>query len=181
MKLFNYSGYKLTVSEEAMLLKPFAAIVKRDKSKDKEVAMMELGYIYFLNDPRSDYMMYIDENERVNQIRLGEGIPESWQPDKLVQDACEFYASFKSESALLLEDTRIAISKLRNFLKTIDLAEVDDKGKPIYTLNTYTSTIAQIPKLITALDEAEKSVARDMAGSDRVRGSAEKSMFEDND
>lgn len=33
MKLFKYEGYNLTISEEAMLLKPFKTIWKRDKSK----------------------------------------------------------------------------------------------------------------------------------------------------
>lgn len=179
MKLFKYEGYNITISEEALTLKPFRDIWKRDKSKNKETALLELGYIYFMEDPRSDYQTYIDREERSKQIKLGEGIKESWKPDKLVNEAMKFYASFKSEAALLLEDIRVAIDKLREFIKTIDLKAVDDKGKPIYTLNTYTATIGQIPKLITSLDEAEKSIAKDIMHDDKVRGSVEKSMFED--
>ena len=179
MKLFKYEGYNLTISEEAILLKPFKNIWKRDKSKNKEKALMELGYIYFMEDPRSDYQTYIDPDERMHQIMLGEGIPDNWKPDVLVESAREFYASFKSEAALLLEDIRVAITKLREYIKKIDLDAVDDKGKPIYTLNTYTATIGQIPKLITSLDEAEKSITRDLAQNDKVRGAAEKSMYED--
>ena len=179
MKLFKYEGYNLTISEEALMLKPFKDIWKRDKSKNKETALMELAYIYFMEDPRSDYQTYIDRDERSKQVKLGEGMKESWNPDKLVIEAMEFYASFKSEAALLLEDIRVAITKLREFIKTIDLNATDDKGKPIYTLNTYTATIGQIPKLITSLDEAEKSIARDIVQSDKVRGAAEKGMYED--
>ena len=90
-----------------------------------------------------------------------------------------FFAAFKSESALLLEDIRVAITKLREFIKTIDLSATDDKGKPIYTLNTYTATIKQIPDLITSLDEAERTIAKENIQSDKVRGSVEKAMFED--
>ena len=179
MKLFKYSGYNLTISEEALMLKPFKDLWKRDKSKNKEQAMMELGYIYFMEDSRSDYQIYIDKEERSKHIKLGEGIKESWKPDKLVLDAQEFYASFKSESALLLEDIRVAITKLREFIKTIDLSATDDKGKPIYTLNTYTATIKQIPELITSLDEAEKTIAKEAISQDKVRGSVDKAMFED--
>lgn len=179
MKLFKYQGYNLTVSEEAMMLKPFKDIWKRDKSKNKDRAMQELAYIYFMEDTRSDYQIYIDREERSNQIKLGEGLPDDWKPDKLVTEAQEFYAKFKSESALLLEDIRIAITKLREFIKTIDLNAVDDKGKPIYTLNTYTATIKQIPELITSLDEAEKTIAKENISSDKVRGSIDKAMFED--
>lgn len=179
MKLFNYQGYNLTISEEAMMLKPFRDIWKRDKSKNKEKALQELSYIYFMEDSRSDYQIYVDKEERSKQVKLGEGIPDNWKPDKMVIDAQEFYASFKSEAALLLEDIRVAITKLREFIKTIDLSAVDDKGKPIYTLNTYTATIKQIPELITSLDEAEKSIHKEAVTSDKVRGSVEKAMFED--
>lgn len=179
MKLFKYEGYNLTISEEAFLLKPFKDIWRRDKSRTKENALKELGFIYFMEDPRSDYQTYIDRDERAKQVKLGEGIPESWVPDKLVKEAAEFYASFKSESALLLDDIRVAITKLREYIKTIDLNATDSNGKPIYTLNTFTSTISQIPKLITSLDEAERTIAKDIIQSDKVRGSAEKSMYED--
>lgn len=179
MKLFKYEGYDLTISEEAMLLKPFKTLWKRDKSKTKDNALRELGYIYFMADPRSDYQTYIDEEERSNQIKLGEGFREDWKPDKEVLEALAFYASFKSESALLLEDIRVAVNKLRKYMKDIDLNATDDKGRPVYTLNTYTDALNKIPKLITALDEAEKAIARDLIQSDRVRGSAEKAMYED--
>lgn len=179
MKLFKYQGFNLTISEEAMMLKPFKDLWKRDKSKNKEQALQELAYIYFMEDTRSDYQVYVDKEERSRQIKLGEGMKESWKPDKLVLEAQEFYAGFKSEAALLLEDIRVAITKLREFIKTIDLSATDDKGKPIYTLNTYTATIKQIPELITSLDEAEKTIAKETVSQDKVRGSAEKAMFED--
>lgn len=179
MKLFKLEGYNLRISEEAYTLKPFRDIWKRDRSANKERAIQELGYIYMMEDSRSDYQIYVDKEERSSQVKLGEGIPESWKPDKLVTEAQEFYAGFKSEAALLLEDIRVAITKLREFIKTIDLSAVDDKGKPIYTLNTYTATIKQIPELITSLDEAEKSIHKEAVTSDKVRGSVEKAMFED--
>ena len=58
----------------------------------------------------------------------------------------------------MAEDIRAAITNLREHIKTIDLSATDDKGKPLYTLNSYTATLAQIPKLIVALDEAEKLI-----------------------
>lgn len=179
MKLFKLEGYNLKISDEAFVLKPFRDIWKRDKTAGKDRAIQELGYIYMMEDTRSDYQVYIDREERSKQVKLGEGLPESWKPDKLVSTAQQFYASFKSESALLLEDIRVAITKLREYIKTIDLSATDDKGKPIYTLNSYTATIKQIPELITSLDEAERTIAKEVLGQDKVRGSIEKAMFED--
>lgn len=179
MKLFKYEGYKITISEEALLLKPFKEIWQRDKSKNKDRALQELGYIYFMSDPRSDYQYLVDEEERSKSIKEGEGIPNSWNPDKVVLDAITFYKSFKPTSALLLEDTRFAVDKLRKLLREIDLTQTDDKGKPIYTLNTITATIKQIPSLVKDLDEAEKTLSKEIMESSKVRGSQEKSMYED--
>ena len=179
MKLFRYEGYKLHISEEAFVLKPFKELWNRDKSKNKDKASQELGYIYFMCDPRSDYQYIVDEEDRAKAIKEGEGIDSKWKPDNKVIMAMEFYKTFKPVSALLLEDTRVAVDKLRQLLRNIDLTEVDDKGKPIYTLNTVTATIKQIPSLVKDLDEAEKAIAKEIMESDKVRGAQEKSMYED--
>ena len=179
MKLFKYEGYKLHISEEAFVLKPFKEIWNRDKTKNKDKALQELGYIYFMCDPRSDYQYIIDEEDRAKAIKEGEGLDSKWKPDNKVIEAMKFYKTFKPVSALLLEDTRIAVDKLRQLLRNIDLTEVDDKGKPIYTLNTITATIKQIPSLVKDLDEAEKAIAKEIMESDKVRGAQEKSMYED--
>lgn len=169
----------MSISEEAYLLKPFKLLWNRDRSKNKEKVLLEMGYIYFMADPRSDFQGISDEEQRSKAIILGEGLPEDWKPDRLVMEAMEYYKSFKPVSALLLEDTRFAINKLRTLLREIDLNQLDDKGKPIYTLNTITSTIKQIPSLVKDLDEAERAIAKEIMQSNKVRGAQEKSMYED--
>lgn len=142
MKLFAFKDYQVTISEEALLLKPFKKLWDRDKSKDKARALQELGFVYFFCDPRSDYMFLVDEDVRKEKIIEQEGLPKTWKIDKAIQEAIDLYKYLTQTTAsLLLEDTRIAVDKLRNLLKDIDLTEKDDKNKPIYTLNSVTSTI----------------------------------------
>ena len=179
MKLFRYEGYKLHISEEAFVLKPFKEIWNRDKTKNKDKALQELAYIYFMCDPRSDYQYIVDEDDRAKAIKEGEGIDSKWKPDNKVIEAMKFYKTFKPVSALLLEDTRIAVDKLRKLLREIDLTEVDDKGKPIYTLNSITTTIKQIPALVKDLNDAEKALNSEMKDAGRARGSGEKTIFDD--
>lgn len=179
MKLFRYEGYNITISEEALLLKPFKTLWDRDKSKDKYKAMQELGYIYFMEDPRSDYQTYIDKEERSKQIILGEGMAEGWTPDAKVKEAQEFYQGFKSAAALLLEDLRSSIQTLRLGLITQEnLTEVEIDKRP-KLLNDYASTIDRLLSLARKVDETEKNLAREIVQSDKVRGSAEKAMYED--
>ena len=84
-----------------------------------------------------------------------------------------------SPSSLLLQDTRELIDKLRKQLKEIDLTAVDEKGKPIYTLNTITSTIKQIPGLIKDLNDAEKAIISDIEENAKMRGNGIKKLLED--
>lgn len=181
IKLFKFESYNVTIEPEVLLLAPFKKLWDRDKSKDKSMAMQELAYIYFMGDPRSDYQYIIDEEERTKSIKEGQGMPTKWKPDKAVKDALAFYNSFKPASAGLLEDTRVAVNKLRQLLRDIDLEEKDDKGKPVYTLNTITATIKQIPGLVKDLDAAERTLAKDILAEARARGSQSKGAFEDED
>ena len=179
MKLLKFEGYKVVIEPELLTLKPFKDIWIRDKSKNKDKALQEIAFIFFMSDPRSDYQYIVDEEERAKAIKEGEGIDSKWKPDNKVIEAMKFYKTFKPVSALLLEDTRIAVDKLRKLLREIDLTEVDDKGKPIYTLNSITTTIKQIPALVKDLNDAEKALNSEMKDAGRARGSGEKTIFDD--
>ena len=179
IKLFHLENYEVEIEPEALMLKPFKMLWNRDRRIGHSVAKQELAYIYFVGDPRSDYQYIVDEEVRSQEVIKALGMPEDWRPDKLVKQALDFYKSFKPMSAGLLEDTRYAINKLREMLRDIDLDERDDKGKPVHTLASITSTIKQIPALVKDLDEAERTLAKDIAQDDKVRGTTEKNVFED--
>lgn len=174
MKLFKYEGYKITISEEAFSLKPFRMIWNRDRSKNKEKAMLELSYIYFMVDPRSDYQYLVDEDARSEAIKEAEGFADKWQPDKLVKEAMEFYATFKPASALLLEDTRLMVDKFRQKMRDIDFEELTVKE-----LKEVGALIKQIPGLVKDLDDAEKALAAEIQSQAKMRGQGQKTIFED--
>ena len=176
MKLFKYEGYRIVISEEALLLKPFKKIWDRDKTKNKEKAYMELGFIYFYCDPRSDYQYLTDEEERLKAIKEGEGIPDKWSPDNIVKEAMNFYNGFKPTSALLLEDTRNMVNGYRAKLREITKDMSDLEIKDIKDIG---AIIKQIPALVKDLDEAERAVSKEIIESNKVRGSQEKSIYED--
>lgn len=174
LKLFKYEGYKIVISEEAFALKPFRQIWMRDRSINKDRATMELGFIYFFCDPRSDYQYLTDEDERKEAIKEGEGLPPKWEPDKIVQEAMTFYNSFKPTSALLLDDTRLMVDKYRKRLR-----EQEFDGLEVKELKELGALIKQIPSLVKDLDEAEKALTSEMRNAGKMRGQGEKTIFED--
>lgn len=174
MRLFKREGYNFVISDEAYALKAFRQIWNRDRSQSKERAITELGYCYFMEDSRSDYKYIIDEGERKEAIKAGEGMKATWEPDTLVKEAQALYASFKTTSELLLEDTRMLVDKYRLKLRDMDLAELGVKET-----KELGAIIKLIPSMVKDLDEAERTIAKELAQSDKVRGAQEKAIYED--
>lgn len=174
MKLLKYEGYKVVIEPELLTLKPFKQIWTRDKTVNKDKALAEIAFIYFMADPRSDYQYLVDDKERMEAIKEGEGLPPKWQPDKIVIEAMDFYMSFKPMSALLLEDTRFMVDKYRKRLKAQEFDELEIKD-----LKEAGALIKQIPSLVKDLNEAEKALNSEMRESGRMRGQGEKTIFED--
>lgn len=180
MKLFKYESYKVVISEEALALKPFKQIWNRDRTANKDKAISELAYIYFMEDPASDYQYLVDRDERSEAIIEGEGLPTNWKPDKIVKEAMNFYSSFKTTSALILEDTRKVAENLRKALPTLDITEEDDKGRPKHTIASITKAIRELNILVKELAETERIIAKEMAENNgRVRGKRAKTLLED--
>ena len=174
MKLLKFEGYKVVIEPELLTLKPFKQIWTRDKTVNKDKALAEIAFIYFMADPRSDYQYLVDDKERMEAIKEGEGLPPKWQPDKVVTEAMDFYMSFKPISALLLEDTRFMVDKYRKRLKAQEFDDLEIKD-----LKEVGALIKQIPPLVKDLDEAEKALNSEMKSSGKMRGSGEKTIFED--
>lgn len=174
MKLLKYEGYKVTIAPEALALAPFKKIWNRDRTLNKDRAISEISYVYFMVDPRSDYQYLIDEEERSKAIIEGEGLPANWKPDKLIQEAMDFYGSMKPQASLLLEDTRLMVDKYRKKLRGLNFDELEVKD-----LKDMGALIKGIPDLVKALDEAERAVNAEMRNSGRMRGSGEKTIMED--
>lgn len=174
MKLLKYEGYKVVIEPELLTLKPFKQIWTRDKTVNKDKALAEIAFIYFMADPRSDYQYLVDDKERMEAIKEGEGLPPKWQPDKVVTEAMDFYMSFKPISALLLEDIRFMVDKYRKRLKAQEFDDLEIKD-----LKEVGALIKQISPLVKDLDEAEKALNSEMKSSGKMRGSGEKTIFED--
>lgn len=181
MHVLEFVNYEVVPTEECFLIKPIRDLYNKDTSKDKETFMRQLSVIYFMADPRSSYNYILDLDDRFNLIKEQEGLPKNFKLDKQLQAAIDIYKQHTlTASSLLLESTKIAVEKIRTFLRDIDLTKTDDKGKPIYTINSVTAAIKQIPQLAKDLSDAEKAVSKEIEETGRARGGNEsKKAFEE--
>lgn len=180
MKLVRINNYKLEVEDELLLLKPFKDLYKSDKSKEKSKFFDFLTMVYYTYDPRSDYNYITNEEERLKEVCGSNGLEVPKFFSSKESECIELYKQLTTTiSSSLLKSTRIAIGKVQEFLENLDMYEKDDKGKPIFAINTVTSAIKQIPSLVKEVVEAEKLVSKEIEEAGRARGGNVKKLFED--
>lgn len=171
MKLFKYEGYEVRVSPEALALKPFKDVWSRDRSKSKEKAMMELSFLYFYCDPRSDYQYILDDSSRMEAVKNGLGFPDNWKPDAVLSRAVTYYKTFDTHASMLLRAASEGVEKVQKLIK--DLEPDDTKS-----LKEYLMALKMIPEVASMLRDAEKAI-NDESEYGEARGSIEKTLFDD--
>lgn len=180
MKLITYENYEIKIADEALLVGPIRKLFNKDRTAKKETFLQQMSILFFYADPRSSYSYITDDKLRLEAIIEQEGLPANYKLSKEMLDLIELYKKMiTTTSLLLLQDTRTAIDKVREFLRNIDLDERNNSGMPVYSVATVTSTIAKIPQLIKDLNDAEKTVAKEIEEAGRTRGSVQKKLFED--
>lgn len=180
MHIIEYNNYTIEPTQEAFLIKPIRDLFNKDKSKTKEKFLQQMSVLYFYADPRSTYNYIVDDEERLQAIIEQEGLPKDFKITEDLDKALQEYKKHTiTTSYLLLQDTKIAVDKVRQFLREVDLNAQDDKGKPLYTINSITQAIKQIPQLSKDLLEAEKIVSKEIEEQGRARGGNNKTLFED--
>lgn len=182
MKLIRFEDYQIKVTDEALLIRPIRRMFNKDRSVQKERFFQQMSILYFMCDPISTYMYISDPKERLKEILRQEGLPEDYALSEELREAMKIYETHcRTSSTMLLEDTRAAVDKLRDFLKTFNPNERDKNKRPVYPINTLTSAIKQIPELAKSLSEAERAVQKELEEEGRARGGNNKTLMDDGD
>lgn len=181
MKLIEYDGVDVKVSDEAFLVRSIRELYEEDKSRKHDKFLAQISYLWFMVDPRSPYQYLVDEAERAREVKAQEGLSADWEPsEKLKKAMLDYSALTITTQSLLLQSMRKGIENVRNFLAEVNLFAVDERTqKPLYQVSTITSALKQVPELAKALADAEKALAKDFAEERIARGNTSKSIDED--
>lgn len=162
MNLFEFDkiNYRVHPTPEAIMLKVFGDIWNRDKSKDKELALKELSFVWFYCDVRSHFLIQSPE-ARTKEIVKDVGLVKDWKPDKLVKAAITYYEGHRTmleemyEGALMAAQTITEVCKnSRDYIK-----ESDDKVVAAQKLN---GMLKDLPTSMAKLKEAELQYMKEM-------------------
>lgn len=179
MKIFEIVGDDIKVTPEALMVKEFKELWKKDKSKGKEKVKTQLSYVYYFSDWESPYAKYIEE-ERQERIVNDLGMKLEWVKSTDIRLAIDRYAELTmTTSMLLLQDAKVAVNKLRGYFREVDLAALDKNDKPIYRANDLTSNLKAIGGVIKGLKELEDEVKKEQMDTSSIKGGGQKGFFED--
>jgi len=183
MKLFEMKNYSLEVSKMAWGLLPFKELLKRDKTKEKEIAHKEMLFIYFYADIRSDYAQIINDEERAFEIQKDIGLPEKWKMDSKIKTAISFYER-NSVTAVgrLYKSSLKAANDIANYLESTEklLAERTMNGGLVTKISDITNSLAKVPGIMRDLKSAYKEVIAEQKELEgRMKGAKTLGYFED--
>lgn len=179
MNLFHLVNHQVYIEPIAYTLEPFAKIWNKDKAKDKERAIAELAYVYFMCDFKSDFNAIVDEEKRSEEVIKYLKLPKNYKPDNDIKLAIKFYDDRqKTVTMYLLEDVYKSIDKLRAYFREVDLMEYDKNSKPIHDVTKLTKSIESVAKIVDSLKVLEEKVKREKEESG-LRAGRKKGMYED--
>ena len=181
MNLFEIDNNVVVFSPQALMIAPFKKIWDADDSEDKINATLELAFVYYMADERSDFMHIIDTDERIEEIKRFIDMHESFTgKSKETVRAVHYYEQLSiTTSTKLLQSTRLVIQKISEFLDNINMNERDERTKkPIHDITKITGAVEKIPKLIKALNEIEKEVIKEKQLKAQT-GNQSTSMFDE--
>ena len=181
MNGFTLRDGVLTVDDNLWGLEKFKKILKRDKSRNKDLALKEMLFIYYYTDIKSDYLI-IDIKLRTNEIIKDIQLPDNWKIDSIMEDAINFYEE-RSLTVIgkLYKNALLAANDISEYLtKTKELLEErDDRGKPVTTLTTIVGGISKIKVVMQDLKAAEKELIKEKIETEgRMKGKQSMGMFE---
>jgi hypothetical protein len=181
MRVVDLVNNQLVISEEAYLLKPFKVLWDRDKTKSKEHVLSELGYVYYMEDYKSDFSDITDEKEREAEVISNLKLPLGWKEDKFVKEAREFYRKRSEEiiPLLFLRDVKIAIDKMRTQFREVDFLALDKHGRLKYDIEKFARVVEKSASLLESLAKLENMVKKEVQSKKDMVGSKRKAIFED--
>ncbi len=191
MGIFKEENFKVIVAPEYKVIKEFAKLIKRDRSKDKQKSVKEFAYIYFVEDVKSPYSMY-NEEEREMRVKESLGLI-NWTEDKEVKQARQVYKELSETPTIIgikaLRDGLVAsnnviravINDLNTKISGLDFEDEgyeDDIDSLTKRVTTLLSLSDKVPKAVESLNMLEEKAKKEIKGDSKIRGGGAIGQFE---
>lgn len=170
-----------------LLIKEFADLWDQERNKCKEDktgvkrlrAYKEFTYIYLVLDFKSPYFKS-PIKDRQEAALVDSGLNKSDLEDEVFAAAYRKYEELQDADPILtsIKVAYRTLYKFQVYLDNIDFSEVDIEGKPIHKAKDVLSSIGEISKMRTQLQELELQHKTDLAAQSKLRGDVELGLFD---
>jgi hypothetical protein len=173
----------LSVEDQCWGLSPFKKILKRDKTRNKDMSLKEMLFVYYYADIKSDYLIIPDLKERTKEIINDVELPNDWKIDNVMEEAIIFYEN-RSLTVIgkLYRDALTSVHEMSEYLKKTGelLNERTANGGTVTTLSMIAGTQEKLPKIMQNLKIAEKEVLKEKSELEgKMKGKQTFGMFEE--
>ena len=180
MNLFDFDkvNYRVHPTPEAINLKVFGDIWKRDKSKDKSLALKELSFVWFYCDVKSHFLIQPPE-VRIPEIIKDVELPTDWKPDKIINNAIDYYEKNRTPIEKMYKGALMAAQTITDVCEKSD-TYVSSSTDKVGTAQKLNGMLKDLPTSMAKLKEAEKQYLKESeekAGN--KKGSQTFNIFED--
>ena len=178
---YNDETFSIEPTPEILTNKYFKKIWD---NKDKELALAELAFIYYMSDIRSQYFVIDDGKVRQATILNDDiipALPEKYVPSVDVLKAIQYYQTIQEKDDIIqvYKTARKTIGKLRLYLENVDLNQTNHKtGTLLHDAKSVSAVLKSLRELTGELRNAEIDVYTSRNKEDEYVGGTEKSILE---
>lgn len=174
--LINLINDKIEFNPDILGIPEFKAIWVSDKTRNKVEAMKSIMYVFYIADNNSPYAnMAI--SSRYDTVKRDLYDHAKWKEPKHITAALEKYSTLQeTPSTRLYIEVERTKDSMANYLKTINDS---DTGINEDNIDAVLKLIDKVGNVITNSNKVKESIIKESASDSKLRGGAEKGIFED--
>jgi len=173
--MFTFKDNAVTVDPKLLFIPEFRRIWDRDKTKAKKRANLELAFVYYTADYKSEYNAYgLEKEELIAKDIMGD---IKYLADELMLEAIEKYEKMQESYSLrYLKSTRKTVDSLILYYEQL---QYDPKGEnKDFAPDKITKALKETEVIVEKLEKWDKKVLAEEEGM-QIRGGGRVGMFED--
>lgn len=136
-----------------------------------------LLYVYHMGSYRSPYANY-DKSERQSKV-IKDFCPDIKLRSEHQAAINKFIELQQTPTMRYLDANLVGMDKVRNFLLTVDLNAVDDKGKLLYKPTDITNAIKESGKIVDSIKALKTQVEKELINSGTAQAGYQPSKYEE--
>lgn len=177
--LFTVENSTALPNTETLLISPFKDIWERNKNK--ETAIKEFTFIELMTSKKktNPYAGYSDTEREIKLKALL--FDKNWKPDNLILEGIAKVIEFQKEASPTYSyytSVLEATEKMKDFFKTFDINETNEKGVRTFKPNEIVMAIANTDKVLQNLNSMKEKVEQELFEQTKTKSNKQINPFE---